>query len=72
MGSRVRKGHGKDSHMEEAEIKKLIMEKQSDRRISCKTACDIAAQTGVPPRKIGQILNEMRIKIYSCQLGCFD
>ncbi|MBM3299676.1 MAG: hypothetical protein FJY85_06960 [Deltaproteobacteria bacterium] len=58
--------------MEEAEIRKIIMEKQRDQRISCKTACDIAAQTGVPPRKIGHLLDEMHIKIDSCQLGCFD
>lgn len=58
--------------MEDAELKELIMEKQSDHRISCKSACDIAEQTGVPPRRIGQLLDELKIKIHSCQLGCFD
>ncbi|MEW6140495.1 MAG: hypothetical protein AB1733_19920 [Thermodesulfobacteriota bacterium] len=48
------------------------MERQSDNRISCKAACDIAELAGVPPRKVGNLLDEMKIKIFGCQLGCFD
>jgi hypothetical protein len=58
--------------MDDEQIKRIILEKQSDHRISCRTACQIAEQTGVPPRKVGQLLDEMKIKIYACQLGCFD
>jgi hypothetical protein len=57
--------------MEDKEIRELIMQRQADQRISCKTAMDIAQQTGTPARKIGEILDEMGIKIRSCQLGCF-
>ena len=53
-------------------MRDLIMEKQSNGRISCKTACDIADKAEIPRRKIGQLLDEMKIKIHSCQLGCFD
>ncbi len=46
--------------------------KQSGGRMSCKTACDIVDHAGIPRRRIGQLLDEMKIKIHSCQLGCFD
>jgi len=58
--------------MEDAEIKKMIMEKQSNQKIACKSAIDIADQAGVPRRKVGEMLNELKIKIVACQLGCFD
>lgn len=58
--------------MEDDQIKDLIMKKQSDQRISCKAACDVAEEAGVPRLKIGRLLDEMKIKIHSCQLGCFE
>ncbi|MDQ7782203.1 MAG: hypothetical protein RDU20_04965 [Desulfomonilaceae bacterium] len=58
--------------MEDSQLRDLIMEKQSDGRMACKTACDIADKAGIPRRRIGQLLDEMKIKIHSCQLGCFD
>jgi hypothetical protein len=58
--------------MKEEEIKILIMKKQSDNRISCEAACDIAEQTGASKIVIGRLLDEMKIKIHSCQLGCFQ
>ena len=57
--------------MNDEEIKKLIMKKQTDNRISCESACDIAEQTGASKIVIGRLLDEMKIKIHSCQLGCF-
>ena len=57
--------------MDEKAIRELIMKKQSDNRISCRTACEIADETGASRSLIGRLLNEMKIKIHSCQLGCF-
>ncbi|MCX5863164.1 MAG: hypothetical protein WCG29_08540 [Desulfomonile sp.] len=57
--------------MEEHEIKELIRKEQVNGRISCKTALKLADQTGAPRQKLGSLLNEMGIKIHSCQLGCF-
>lgn len=42
-----------------------------DGKISCKQAQTIADETGVPYKDMGDLLNEMKIKIISCQLGCF-
>ena len=58
--------------MDDEQVRGMITEKQSNGRISCKAAFDIAEQAGIPRRKIGQIIDEMKIKIHSCQLGCFD
>jgi len=57
--------------MDDKLIRELIMKKQSDQRISCKAAMEVADETGAPRAKIGRLLNEMGIKIHSCQLGCF-
>ncbi len=57
--------------MDEGLIRELIMKKQSDQRISCETAMEVAEEAGVPTSQIGQLLDEMKIKIHSCQLGCF-
>jgi hypothetical protein len=57
--------------MEEEKIKELINQKQRDGRITCKHACDIAELAGVAPSKVGVLLDEMKIKIGACQLGCF-
>jgi hypothetical protein len=57
--------------MDERELKDLIMGKQADGRISCKIACDIADNAGISRHEIGRILDELKIKVHSCQLGCF-
>jgi DNA-binding Lrp family transcriptional regulator len=57
--------------MDDGELKKIIMERESSGRISCKTACDIADETGVSRRDVGRLIDELKIKIHSCQLGCF-
>ena len=58
--------------MEDLEIKELISKKQSNNRISCKTAMELADDAGISRRKLGSLLDEMKIKIHSCQLGCFE
>lgn len=40
-------------------------------KIACRQALKIAEEMGVSPRKIGALLNKLKIKIVSCQLGCF-
>ncbi|MEJ2718352.1 MAG: hypothetical protein P8182_14650 [Deltaproteobacteria bacterium] len=57
--------------MDDDKLKELIMKKQSNQRISCQTACEIAEQAGVSKMRVGRLIDEMKIKIHSCQLGCF-
>jgi hypothetical protein len=57
--------------MDDKELKELIMKRQENLHISCKAACDLADETGASRSKIGELLNELGVKIRSCQLGCF-
>ncbi len=54
------------------ELTEMIKEKTKDNAIQCKSALDIAAALNVSPRKVGEEINRLKIKIKGCQLGCFD
>lgn len=57
--------------METSQVKSLILEKAVNNKISCRQAFEIADQAGWTKNKLGDLLNEMKIKIGACQLGCF-
>jgi molybdopterin-guanine dinucleotide biosynthesis protein len=57
--------------MSEDKVRELIQEKATDNRLPCAAAFKIAEETGVPRNRVGEILNEMEIKVTTCQLGCF-
>jgi hypothetical protein len=40
-------------------------------RLSCEKAHEISATLGISLQEIGMLCNELKIKISSCQLGCF-
>jgi hypothetical protein len=40
-------------------------------KISCKQALKLAEDEGISSRDIGVLLNELKIKVAGCQLGCF-
>jgi hypothetical protein len=42
-----------------------------DGKISCNQAQKIAEEDDIPYKNMGALLNEPKIKITSCQLGCF-
>lgn len=51
----------------EEEIKKA----SKDGKISCLKAFELAEKLGITVRKIGSAAEGLKIKIVSCQLGCF-
>ena len=55
--------------------KELLVEKikgqTKNGRISCRQALKLASELEVSPKEIGDLLNELKIKIAGCQLGCF-
>ncbi len=61
----------KGGEMDIERLKSKILDTQEDGKIPCKKALEIAEEENVPPLKVGEILNELKIKIVSCQLGCF-
>jgi hypothetical protein len=57
--------------MEKEQVVEKIKAATKDGRISCTQALGIARDMNVSPKEVGDLLNEMKIKIHSCQLGCF-
>ncbi|MFN3396199.1 MAG: hypothetical protein ACK4Z9_05315 [Thermodesulfovibrionales bacterium] len=52
-------------------VEKLLVENALNGRILCSVARGIAEDMGVSYEKIGEIADEIGIKITNCELGCF-
>ena len=48
-----------------------VKEESKDGKISCTAARQVAEEMKVPPRVIGTLCDEIKIKIMGCELGCF-
>ena len=49
-----------------------ILEKSKEGKIPCADCFKIAEDFGISKREMGKALNELKIKISQCQLGCFE
>lgn len=56
---------------QDLKIKEKVMSKQKNNTISCQQALQIAEELQINPKNMSKILNELKIKIIQCQLGCF-
>jgi hypothetical protein len=61
----------KESELLDA-ITKASVEVQGKKKLSCSVAFELSERFRVKKRDIGRICNTLNIKIYRCQLGCFD
>ncbi len=52
-------------------VRKIILEKQSDGRIDCKTCWDIAKECKISRIDMGTFCEQLEIRIKPCQLGAF-
>jgi hypothetical protein len=57
--------------MNQEELKAKIRAAAPDSRIPCAGAMSLAQELGISRKEMGEMLNELRIKITQCQLGCF-
>lgn len=48
-----------------------IRESLVNGKLPCPVALKLANDLDISPKRIGDITNEMGIKVSSCQLGCF-
>jgi len=57
--------------MTREEIKARIQAAAPEGKITCASAFQLAADLGISRAEMGNWLDELRIKITRCQLGCF-
>ncbi|HUL32011.1 MAG TPA: hypothetical protein VLZ03_16285 [Thermodesulfobacteriota bacterium] len=57
--------------MDRKRSEEAIREKAKDGKLPCAACFKIAEDFGISNKEIGKILNEMKVKISNCQLGCF-
>ena len=57
--------------MDRKELEEIILAKAKDGRLPCAVCFKIADDLGIPKKELTKVLNEMKIKISECQLGCF-
>jgi len=57
--------------MNEEELRSRIRAAASGGKIPCAAAFRLAEELGLSRKDLGELLNELRIKIIQCQLGCF-
>ena len=53
------------------EIKAKIKGAAPDGKIPCAAAFRLTEELGISRKDLGEMLNELHIKITHCQLGCF-
>ena len=57
--------------MTQEDLQDKIRAAAPEGKIPCAAAFRLADDLGISRRKMGELLNEMKIKIIQCQLGCF-
>ncbi len=57
--------------MDKEKITQKVKLLSKDGKLSCKQALKLAEEEGISSRDLGKLLNEMKVKVMGCQLGCF-
>ena len=58
--------------MDRKKLEETILKKAKDGKIPCAQCFKISEDFGISKREMGKILNEIKVKISQCQLGCFE
>ncbi len=57
--------------MTDSEVQDKIRAAAVNGKIPCESAFQLAQDLGISRSRLGELLNELKIKIIQCQLGCF-
>ncbi len=52
-------------------LKRVLIDKAPQGRLPCAVARALAEEYGVSYKTVGQLADELKIKIVNCELGCF-
>ena len=58
--------------MDRKKFEKEILAKSKGGKIPCAVCFKLAEECEISKREMGKILDEMKIKVSQCQLGCFE
>lgn len=58
--------------MDRKRLEEVIRKKAKDGKLPCAQCFKIAEDFGISKKEMGKVLNDMKIKISQCQLGCFE
>ena len=57
--------------VDDAKLKKEMLKKTVNKKLSCSAARKIAEDLSIPYKKVGKAADELGLRIKDCQLGCF-
>ena len=57
--------------MSQEDVKSRIKAAAPEGKIACAAAFRLAEELGISRQELGEMFNELKIKIAHCQLGCF-
>ena len=57
---------------DEDKLRSAVEDAAVDGKVGCEVLLELAERTGAPAAQIGRLCDEMKIRIGSCQLGCFQ
>jgi hypothetical protein len=57
--------------MDKTKVTEKVKVLSKNGKISCKQALKLAEEEGISSKDIGALLNELKVKVMDCQLGCF-
>ncbi|MBI2860253.1 MAG: hypothetical protein HYX91_01945 [Chloroflexi bacterium] len=55
-----------------SDLKEKVVSSLVDNQLPCATAFDIAREMKASLRQVGDAANELKVRLVSCQLGCFQ
>jgi len=57
--------------MERDKVIEAVKQRAREGRIPCAVCFQIAEEYAIPKRELGELLNELEIKVVQCQMGLF-
>ncbi|MFA7468827.1 MAG: hypothetical protein WCY82_11280 [Desulfotomaculaceae bacterium] len=54
------------------DFKNAVLKAAIDGKLSCPKARQLAEELGVPAKEVRQVADDLKIKIFGCELGCFE